>query len=92
MTKQGSRRYQKANYRDAVRPAVNVYNHRVSATTAYRTEFGRPGPVWGKRGPTPADLSCLAQAARAAGRGFTYARVAKRTGRVSFVVPVFSPL
>ncbi len=84
MTKQGSRPYQKARYRDLVRPAVNVYNT--------PTKLDPTGVKWGARGVVKADLACLAKAARAAGRGFTYARVSPRSGRVTFAVPLFSPL
>lgn len=86
MTKQGSRRYQKANYRDLVRPAVNVYNHRVSKTAAYQREFYSSGRKWKQQGASPGDISCLAKAARAASRAFTYAKV---TGRRMYVVPIF---
>lgn len=85
---QGSRKYQQARYRDLVRPAVNTYCNPVSSSYAYQKEFYRKR-TWGQRVTTPGDLSCLAQAARAAGRGFVYARV---TGHRMYVVPLWFPL
>lgn len=90
MTKQGPRGIQRARYRDLVRPAVNIYNHRVSKTAAYRREFGGRPRGWGSRGAMPPDLVHLAQAARAASRGFFYARVSPKGS--TFAVPIYSPV
>lgn len=83
MVKQGSRGYQKARYRDNVRPAVNVYN-----TPCYKKPPGR-GKGWGTSGAMTGDLIALAKAIRATGRGFTYARASATR---LYVVPVFPVL